>query len=284
MLVDDGSIRMMTLNLWHNDVDVPARLAAAAAEVGARSPEVLCLQEVMFRLDGTDTASELAELTGLSVVALLPVYSFGGEGHRSGLAVLSKLPVISAPISLPLPGGDARDQGRAALVVFLSTPAGRPLVVATTHLAWGAVAEAARLRQVMALDAYFEEVEAHSPGAVCVLAGDLNAAPHGDSLGFLKGLRVFGDRSTYWVDTWAVAGDGPGYTNGPENPYVATTAQGAGILDPSVLPNRRIDYVLVRGYAYGRPGHPIAARVAFSFPAASDHWGVEVDLWDPPAH
>jgi len=44
---------------------------------------------------------------------------------------------------------------------------------------------------------------------------------------------------------------------------------------------------MVRGWVHGRPGGPMAARLAFTEPGADgtvarDHWGVETDLWDAP--
>jgi hypothetical protein len=60
-----------------------------------------------------------------------------------------------------------------------------------------------------------------------------------------------------------------------------------GIEFPELLPDRRIDYVWTYGWAYGRPGCPVAMQRSFTdttrygYPA-SDHYGLTVDFWVPP--
>lgn len=55
---------------------------------------------------------------------------------------------------------------------------------------------------------------------------------------------------------------------------------------PQLMPSRRIDYILVRGFRHGRRGGPIEASLHFDGqhePVVSDHYAVVVDLWNPPA-
>ena len=127
------------------------------------------------------------------------------------------------------------------------------------------------------------------------MAGDLGAVPESATLRYLTGLGTAAtaagaDAGTYWVDAWDVSGIGPSTTTGPDNPWAARAAQADGVHATGQLPQRRTDYVLVRGWVYGRAGHPAGARRAFTTGmerlghdrvVVSDHWGVEADLADP---
>jgi endonuclease/exonuclease/phosphatase family metal-dependent hydrolase len=280
----------MTLNLWNTPADLERRLDAAAAEISRRGPDVLCLQEVLTLPDGGHVATALAQRVGMEIAIAGAFLAAGMSGIVSGLAILTRLPV-RAVHELDLPGRGSNGNAHGALVAELVAPSGRPLVVATTHLAWGGGAEAARCAQVLTLDDFLHELPAAiAPGAITVLTGDFNCLPESDSVRFLTGLGAIGGRSTFWTDAWAVAGHGSGSTSGPDNPWAATTAAQVGITEPSRLPQRRIDFILVRDWVYGRPGEPLVARRAFveahddgaGAPiVASDHWGVEADLWDP---
>lgn len=124
---------------------------------------------------------------------------------------------------------------------------------------------------------------------ITVLAGDFNATPASSTVRYLKGLQALEQDSTYWVDAWETAGDGgPGWTFEPDNPWVIATERLVGITGSGMQPARRIYYVLVRGWAHGRPGSPLSARRVCDTPAGpaqvlpSDHYGVLADLWDPP--
>ena len=80
-------------------------------------------------------------------------------------------------------------------------------------------------------------------------------------------------RSVYLADCFHVAGDGsPGYTFARRNPYAALARE----------PNRRLDYIFVRGPDKRGRGEPLSARVVLDEPDGgvfpSDHFGVLADL------
>ena len=103
-----------------------------------------------------------------------------------------------------------------------------------------------------------------------ILVGDFNAAPESDEMRYLRGLTSLGDqRRVYFQDTFEVAGDGTsGTTFDRRNPFAA----------PLREPDRRIDYIFVRGRDERFRGEPLESRVCFdqavggTFP--SDHFGV----------
>jgi endonuclease/exonuclease/phosphatase family metal-dependent hydrolase len=102
-----------------------------------------------------------------------------------------------------------------------------------------------------------------------VLVGDFNAEPDADEIRYLRGLTGLGGRYVYFADAFGVAGDGsPGTTFSKQNPFAA----------PMREPERRIDYVFVRGPDDIQRGEPQNARVCFDEPFRgtfpTDHFGV----------
>lgn len=164
----------------------------------------------------------------------------------------------------------------------------------STHLSWGAGATAARLREALAIERLAvrlvgDDPDSPTPGRgvdPVVLGGDFNTTRSADPLRYLCGEAVVAGRSTHWLDAWEAAGEGPGATSVPSDPFALHTARANGMAFPTGLPDRRIDHVLVRGWPYGRPGCPEAAVVVGdrAVPTAdgpqwpSDHRFVVADL------
>jgi endonuclease/exonuclease/phosphatase family metal-dependent hydrolase len=101
-----------------------------------------------------------------------------------------------------------------------------------------------------------------------VVVGDFNAEPDSDEMRFMRGLTGLGGPCVYFADAFHVAGQGAGITFSKKNPFA----------EPLREPERRIDYVLVRGPDDSQRGEPIEARVCFDEPHAgtfpTDHFGV----------
>lgn len=256
------TLSVLTLNLWNIGDPWHRRAAVIASALRDLSPDVVCLQEVL-RYEGLDQAARLAEPLGYHV-------SFGRVGDEPypfGNAILSRWPALRTEVTaLPHVG---TQENRCAVLSLLDTPHG-VLPVCCTHLNWRLDQCFVRVAQVQHLvdflDAHTDE--AHLPA---ILAGDFNADPDADEIRWLKGLTHFAGRSVYFADAWAVAGDGsPGHTFVRRNPYAA----------PCREPDRRLDYVFVRGPNARYEGFPIEARVVLDGPGdddgtwGSDHLGV----------
>ena len=73
-------------------------------------------------------------------------------------------------------------------------------------------------------------------------------------------------------DAWEMAGNGGGHTWTRHNPWAA----------PALLPDRRIDYVLVGRPRRGGAGHVVGCAIAGAEPVdgvvPSDHYAVVADL------
>lgn len=261
------TFRVATLNLDHFDDDRSERLHAAAAEIRRHDSDVVLVQEVST-LDGVDTAGILAERGGYQVAVLTP----------GGNAILTRLAHRDAGV-VSLGHADA-----AAATVDAGC---HQYLVVSTHLSWGSGRESVRLDEARRLESWVAErapldpQRSGDPGALhAVLGGDLNSEPDTVTLRWLRGLDVLEDNSTLWVDAWSAAGRGPGYTSTPENPYSARTAAAVGITRPELLPDRRIDYLLTRGYAHGRAGAALHAEILGRGDRRSfgDHYGVGATL------
>jgi endonuclease/exonuclease/phosphatase family metal-dependent hydrolase len=263
------TFRVATLNIWNRFGPWDERLVALRAGVREVAPDVLGLQEVV-RLapgegDDLDQAAALADGFGYHVA-----YGRARDERWYGNAVLSRWPIARSHVyELPRMGTDER---RTLLFAEIDAPFG-PLPFFVTHLNWkldDGYVRAAQVREIV------HRIEALAkPGAFpAVLVGDFNAEPGADEIRFLHGLTTLGAaRSVYFQDAFALAGDGsPGHTYTRANPFAA----------PLREPDRRIDYVFVRGRDERFRGEPLEARVCFdqavegTFP--SDHFGVTAIL------
>jgi endonuclease/exonuclease/phosphatase family metal-dependent hydrolase len=262
-------LRVATLNIWNRFGPWQERLAAIRAGVAEIDPDLLGLQEVV-RLDpgvgdDLDQAALIAEGFGYHVA-----YSRARDERWYGNAALSRWPIARSHVfELPRGGTDER---RTLLHTEIESPFGRiPFFV--THLNWkfddGHV-RAAQLREIVLRIESLAKPDAFP----AILVGDLNAEPDADEIRFLRGLTSLDSRRcVYFQDAFALSGDGSnGATYSRRNPFAA----------PLREPDRRIDYVLVRGRDERFRGEPIEAKVCFDAPVGgtfpSDHFGVVATL------
>lgn len=266
------TFRVATLNIWNRFGPWEQRLAAIRVGLAALAPDLIGLQEVV-RLDpgegdGLDQAAAIAEGLGYH-----SAYARARDERYYGNAVLSRWPIARSRVyELPRGGTDER---RTLLFSEIESPLGAiPFFV--THLNWkfddGHVRAAQVLEVVLRVEALAKDA-----AFPAIVVGDFNAEPDADEIRFMRGLTTLGGpnggRSVYFQDAFAIAGDGsPGFTYARSNPFAAALRE----------PDRRIDYVFVRGRDDRFRGEPIEARVCFDKPVdgtfPSDHFGVIVTL------
>ena len=269
-----ATVRVATLNIWNRFGPWPERLAAIRAGMAEIAADILGLQEVL-RLgpdegDGLDQASLLAEGRGYHVA-----YGRATDERWFGNAILSRWPVLETRVfDLPRAGTDER---RCLVYAAIDSPFGR-LPFFATHLNWKFDEGHVRAAQVIEVARVVESL-ADERSFPAILVGDFNAEPEADEIRFLRGLTSLGtERRVYYQDAFARAGDGsPGHTYARRNPFAAPLSE----------PDRRIDYIFVRGRDERLRGEPIAARVCFDEARpvagaeavfASDHFGVLATL------
>lgn len=262
------TMRVATLNIWNRFGPWEERLVAIRAGVGALAPDIVGLQEVL-RLDqgegdGLDQAAAIADGFGYHVAYAC------AKGERWGNAALSRWPVArSHAFDLPRAGTGER---RTLLFAEIKAPFG-PIPFFVTHLNWKFEEGHVREVQVREIALHIESL-APADAYPAILVGDFNAEPDADEIRFLRGLTSLGgSRRVYFQDAFALAGDGsPGSTFARRNPFAAALRE----------PDRRIDYIFVRGRDERLRGEPLEARVCFDEAVggafASDHLGVVATL------
>lgn len=255
------TFRAATLNIWSRFGPWEERLAAIREGLRTVAPDVIGMQEVL-RFDGFDQAALVSEGLGYHVA-----WAEASENHGFpvGNAILSRWPIArSERIALPDGGSDER---RSIVFAEIESPYGK-IPFFCTHLNW--MLHHGHVRQLQ-VRAVAEAVAARAPigGFPPVVVGDFNAEPDSDEMRFMRGLTGLGGPCVYFADAFHVAGDGSaGVTFSKRNPFA----------EPLREPERRIDYVFVRGPDDAQRGEPKDARVCFDQPHdgvfPSDHFGV----------
>ena len=238
------TVDVVTLNLWNDQADWPARLGVIADTLGALRPDVIVLQEVLQ--DSAKGLANQAETLGDRLGYAVVFASVDGpdRAKRYGNAILSRHPVLDTSWVRLRPLTDYRVAAHARLDI-----GGRPLDVVATHLHHTMEGGAIRAEQVADLLALLDQ----TAGARWVVAGDFNAPAHAPELSPLA------DRA---ADAFGTLHPGAA---------VSTLVEALGHTP------RRIDHV------FAGPGlTPEAARLVLAEPVGgvqpSDHRGVWVRL------
>ncbi len=254
------TFRAATLNIWSRFGPWEARLIAIRSGLATLLPDVIGLQEVL-KVPGMDQAALLGDGLGYDNAWGL---SSENHGFPIGNAILSRWPILRREVFV-LPDGGS-DEQRSVLFAELDAPFGQ-VPVFCTHLNWRLDHGHVRQQQVKALVGFVSQL-APEGAFPPVVVGDFNAEPDSDEMRYLRGLTELGGSSVYFADSFLVSGTGAGTTFSKRNPFA----------EPLREPERRIDYVFVRGPDEAQRGEPTDARVCFdeayegTFP--SDHFGV----------
>ena len=268
-------LRVLTLNIWNRQGPWEARLPLIQRELATLEPDLVGLQEVLHHdSEPVDQALEIARGAGLSYhVAFASAWHIGG-GLQFGNAVLSRFPIVDAR-SFPLPG-EPGEETRGLLYASCDAPCGR-VPVFVTHLDWQLNRGWIRERQVASIVEKVRELAPVGEGFPPILMGDFNAEADSDEIRWLRGYTSRLGKNVYFADCFAAAGDGtPGFTYERSNRFAARARE----------PNRRIDYVFVRGPDRQLRGEPLTARLACTVPTGevfpSDHYGVYAEIQAAP--
>ncbi|HVP27585.1 MAG TPA: endonuclease/exonuclease/phosphatase family protein [Myxococcota bacterium] len=271
------ALRVLSLNLWHDQGPWHARAKVVRRWIERLSPDVIGFQEVL-RGPGVDLAAD--------VLGDLPYHVAFAEATRFwrdpalsfGNAIASRFPILDRA-TLALPHGEDGER-RVALAVALDAPIGR-LGVTCTHLHWKLHHGYIRERQVVAVCDFARRTRP-SRAFPPILVGDFNAEPDSAEIRYATGLQSLGGKSMLFYDAWRVAGErrGPddaGVTWCNRNPHARAAHE----------PDRRIDYVLVGYPTREGVGKIESCRVVCDEPDGdvwpSDHFGVLAALRSEPA-
>ena len=241
-------LRVVTLNLYHDKDDWPARRTQIVAQLAQLRPDVIALQEVLQHETLPNQAQWLAQELGYDAyfISVDPA----DRTRRYGNALLTRHPVLARGQQALRPLQDSRTAGFVRIRLQ-----GRPINVYVTHLHHTHEGGAMRAQQVDDLMAF---VHSSSEGMPSVVAGDFNSAA--DSAELAKLREVF-------VDSYGAL-------------HPDATTEASSTLNPAYFPiPARIDHVF---HQRGR-FQPLSADLLFSQPDAqgrwaSDHRGLSVAL------
>jgi len=276
-------LRVATLNIWNKSGPWAERLALMRKQVKDLSPDILGLQEVLRLIPDekqppvpapdNDQASEVAEGLGYNIsYGIAADYS---GGLKFGNALLTRYKILDSR-TFRLPGVDSGET-RSLLYTLLETPWGK-LPTFVTHLNWKLHHGVHRAKQIVYLaERIFVLTPVEADFLPPILMGDFNADPVSDEIRYLKGQHIIDGRSIYFADVWDYTDTPePGPTYARDNAYALKNGE----------PNRRIDYIFVRGPDKQMRGEPSNVRRVFTESVqgaegpvwASDHYGVVCDL------
>lgn len=255
---DDGAVTVVTLNLWHDQQDWPARFELITAELRKLNPDVIVLQEVLQHEDLPNQAVSLAERLGFGEPHFVSVDP-EDAAKRYGNAILTRHPVLKTSSRMLAPASDYRTAAHALVEV-----AGRRISIYSTHLHYSPNRSGADVRkeQIEDLLDFIDETRA---GAPVVLAGDFNAEPGAEELERVRAR---------FRDAYAAANYSEHHSD--HSPAAEATADtAASTLNPATgHPHARIDYIFA-----GPELDVLETRVILDEPGptgvwASDHFGV----------
>ena len=236
------SLTAVTLNLWHDQHDWPARRAVIIDTLRALAPDVILLQEVLEKEGLPNQARQLADSLGYAFT-FASVDPVGGP-KRYGNAILARLPILATrEVKLP-----PLDDWRVAAHARLALPGGGTLDAYVTHLHHTDEGAAIRAEQVEGLLAFVDSTRSRGADAALLLGGDFNAQPDRPEL-----APVF----ARLADALAVV-----------HPDLALPT-GATFGPATGTEPRRIDYL------FSEPARlrPAAARIILGAPTAAGVWG-----------
>lgn len=281
----DEQLRVATINLMHNPVKFDERLALLKQDILDMKPDVLCLQELQTNAQVDLLDFFMHELD----------YNYGHVGTdvqdkyskaRFANAILVNRDNVSFT-DIPLGVAGTGTQYASGVIASFKMN-NKDIHVFSVHFAWGGDNEHLRFHQANIIAREAERLTSKGVDPIVIVGGDFNCEPDSDTLQYMYGKRVGSlQKGTYWVDAWKLHGNkANAITNDPQMPLGKLTARRVGIDFPSLIPKRRIDYILTHGWTHGRKGSPLnfvrwADADNYRTLTASDHYGLMSDIYIP---
>jgi len=263
----DSTMRVMTWNVWGRFGPWERRAAGILRVIGDLAPDVVLLQESWVDASGLQQCAMLGESLGMHHCCSGADMLFGDWGSVN--AVLSRWPITEHRVT-ELPALDPAGWGGLALRASIDGPRGR-LLVYCVALDWPPAASLPRQHALrhLAGEIIADTAEVRAP---VIVGGDFNAAPGSDELRMLTGECEPARPGFVLFDGWDVAGPGDGATWSRTNPWTV----------PTLLPDRRIDYLLTGWPRRGGVGSAVASGLSGTESVdgvvPSDHYAVWADL------
>ena len=264
----DTTMRVMTWNVWGRFGPWEQRAAGILDVIGDLTPDVVLLQESWVDIGGVQQCAMLGEALRMQHHCCSGADTLFGEWGPAN-AVLSRWPIAEHRV-IELPALDPTGWGGLAFRALIDGPRGR-LLVYCVALDWPPAASLPRQHALRHL-ASKVLADTNAVKAPVIVGGDFNAAPGSDELRMLTGECEPAHPGFVLFDAWDVADSGAGATWSRTNPWTV----------PTLLPDRRIDYLLTGWPRRGGVGSTVASGLAGTRPingvVPSDHYAVWADV------
>ncbi|MGH3303533.1 MAG: endonuclease/exonuclease/phosphatase family protein [Streptosporangiaceae bacterium] len=263
----DTTTRVMTWNVWGRFGPWEQRAAGIRRVIGDSAPDIVLLEESWVDADGRQQSAMLADELEMRHCCSGADLLFGDWGPAN--AVLSRWPIAEYRVT-ELPALDPAGWGGLALHVLIDGPRGQ-LPAYCVALDWPPASSPARQHALrhLAGEIVTDTTEVRAP---VIVGGDFNASPGSDELRMLTGECKPAHPGFVLFDAWNVSGPDDGATWSRTNPWTV----------PTLLPDRRIDYVLTGCLRPGGVGSAVAAGLTgtqcVDGVVPSDHYAVWADV------
>ena len=264
--MEKSNLKILTWNIDRNESDIEIRFPNLLKEIEELTPDIVCLQE-NIKNEKYNIANHLVSRYGYSLVSY---------NENDSYVLVKDAKSHSSIFDL------ATDKFLACGKIQIKD---REFMIGSAHLSWGTGKESVRLNESLLIENLFAKHTELDPfrsknDVIGILCGDLNTEPQSATLRYLTGLGVENGSSTMWTDSW-IKGNDAGITSSATNILAGRTAKSVGLKGLN-LPERRIDYILVRGFAYSRPGEFIATKLVGNYNSedkiCSDHYWILTTL------
>ena len=279
----EEQLRVATFNILNSPHLQAERLQYLIEEINNTKPDILNLQEVNIKTN-PNIIQHITEHTDLKHVGqTTPLTHSNGNIIQVNATFTKSFTTSFQQIDLTHPtfNGLTLD-GLKTHITFNN----KNIYIYNAHLAWGSDNEWMRLRQAEKIVKDANNVKNLDPKAVIIFTGDFNSNPDSTVAQYLKGnITATENQNTFWVDAWEACGADTNIKNttNAQSMLGIKTATSVGIPYPTLVPERRIDYIFVHGFAYGRSGHPLTfntwgTKTYKNNLTISDHIGIYSDI------
>ena len=247
-------IELSSINLLDAAETIGERLPRLVAGLRELGSDVVALQEVLPSAEGADALHEPTVEALADAGLLVAVHGSFADGRTNAIAYRERVLTLIEAGDLGL-GEQPQLRWQVPGVAYaVFEPVGEPgrrFAVISAHLAWGAEQGGARLANAVRIEQHAADLASRYPGLLVFAAGDFNEVADGAALQYLTGKLIVDGMPSFWVDLWDLLRRGDeGYTSIPSSHYAMLTARSVGIENAGLTPSRRLDYILVRGWAY----------------------------------
>jgi len=219
-------LKVITYNIegMKPGTDAGERIKHIIDEFKELNPDVIALQEINAKLDGTHNQGQIIA-DSISAYFHNPYYFHQAYAHlswdnqyRESIGIISKYTVKDS-------GHKQLSKGmffRQVIWNYIKTPIGM-INIFTTHLSFNS--DSVRVIQVKEIKSFIAQIDSSYRSTTTILTGDFNDVPNSTSIGLLTNRQ----NDTFFIDSFAET-----------NPKIA------GYTIPASKPKSKIDYIFYK--------------------------------------